>query len=119
GPLPGVAEAPPGGDNPRALTPDGVRQMVHELRTPLNAIMGFAEMIERQMLGPAASGYRDRAGDILDEARRLLTAVEDLDTLARAGDAEVPHTDIDAAITQLVERYRPLARNRGVALVSH
>ncbi len=119
GPLPGVAEAPKDGDGLRTLTPDGVRQMVHELRTPLNAIMGFAEMIERQMLGPAASSYRDRAGEILDEARRLLTAVEDLDTLAQTGDAEAPHTDIDAAIVQLVDRYRPLARNRGVALVSH
>lgn len=118
-PLPGVAEAPKDDDGPRALTPDGVRQMVHELRTPLNAIMGFAEMIERQMLGPAASGYRERAADILDEARHLLTAVEDLDALARTGGAEAPHTEAGAAVAQLVERYRPLARNRGVALVSH
>lgn len=118
-PLAGVAEAPKDGEGPRALTPDGVRQMVHELRTPLNAIMGFAEMIERQMLGPAASGYRERAGDILDEARHLLAAVEDLDTLARTGGADVSHTDIGVAVAQLVERYHPLARNRGVALVSH
>lgn len=118
-PLPGVAEAPKDGEGPRTLTPDGVRQMVHELRTPLNAIMGFAEMIERQMLGPAASGYRERAGDILDEARHLLAAVEDLDALARTGGADVPHADVGVAVGQLVERYHPLARNRGVALVAH
>src|SRR3546814_16465184 len=42
-------------------SPDAIRQMTHELRTPLNAIVGFAEMIDRQMLGPDAQSYRDRA----------------------------------------------------------
>src|SRR3546814_5026107 len=48
-------------------SPDAIRQMTHELRTPLNAIVGFAEMIDRQMLGPAAQGYRDRAQDRSEE----------------------------------------------------
>jgi signal transduction histidine kinase len=98
------------------LSADGIRQMVHELRTPLNAIMGFAEMIERQMLGPAAQGYRERAGDILAEAQRLLGAVEDLDVAARSGRAEARLADFAAVVDTVVERYRPLARNRGVTI---
>ena len=65
------------------MAADSLRQLVHELRTPLNAIVGFGEMIERQMLGPAAREYRSRASEIVAEGRRLLAAVDDLDMAAR------------------------------------
>src|SRR3546814_17120277 len=58
-------------------SPDAIRQMTHELRTPLNAIVGFAEMIDRQMLGPAEPGYRDRAQALLADAHRLMAAIAD------------------------------------------
>src|SRR3546814_2404380 len=57
-------------------SPDAIRQMTHELRTPLNAIVGFAEMIDRQMLGPPEQSYRDRAQDLLADAHRLLAAID-------------------------------------------
>ena len=62
---------------------DSLRQLIHELRTPLNAIIGFAEMIEGQYMGPAAAAYRGRAAEIMEQARGLLGAVDDLDTAAR------------------------------------
>lgn len=65
------------------LSSDSVRQLVHELRTPLNAIMGFAEIIEQQLFGPAPDKYREMAGDIVTNARHLLTAFDDLDLAAR------------------------------------
>jgi signal transduction histidine kinase len=65
------------------LAPDSLRQLIHELRTPLNAIIGFAEMIEGQYMGPAGANYRGRATGIVENARRLLGAVDDLDTAAR------------------------------------
>ncbi len=68
---------------------DSLRQLIHELRTPLNAIIGFAEMIEGQYLGPAAMPYRGRAATIMEQARGLLGAVDDLDTAARI---EIPAT---------------------------
>src|SRR5690606_23850131 len=71
---------------------DALRQLIHELRTPLNAIIGFSEMIEGQFLGPAAAPYRGRAGDIIHQARRLLSAVDDLDTAARI---ETDRLDLD------------------------
>lgn len=69
---------------------DSMRQVVHELRTPLNAILGFAEIIEQQLFGPAGVHYREMAANILSDARRLLTAFDEIDLAARASAASVP-----------------------------
>lgn len=66
---------------------DSMRQVVHELRTPLNAILGFAEIIEQQLFGPAGVHYREMAANILSDARRLLTAFDEIDLAARASAA--------------------------------
>lgn len=63
--------------------PDLVRELAHEIKTPLNAIIGFAEIISGQYLGPAGRPYRDRAQEIVAQARVLLTAIDDLDFAAR------------------------------------
>lgn len=60
-----------------------LRELIHELRTPLTAIIGFGEIIEGQILGPAHRAYRNRAGEIVRQARRLLAAVDDLDLAAK------------------------------------
>ena len=62
---------------------DALREMIHEIKTPLNAIIGFAEMIDGQYFGPAHSRYRERAAEIVANARSLLEAAEDLDFVAR------------------------------------
>ncbi len=72
----------------RALGPvspdhDSLREMIHEIKTPLNAIIGFAEIIDGQYFGPAHSRYRERAAEIVANARSLLEAAEDLDFAAR------------------------------------
>lgn len=99
-------------------SPDAVRQLAHELRSPLNAILGFAEMIEQQILGPATADYRDRAAVIVDEAQRLLAAIDDFDTLAKEATAsrEAGLADVGRIIGDLVDRYRPLATERGLQL---
>ena len=66
------------------LPVDSLRQLIHELRTPLNAILGFAEMIDRQLLGPAALAYREQAQAIVQDGQRLIEMVDDLDQAARA-----------------------------------
>jgi His Kinase A (phospho-acceptor) domain len=65
------------------LPVDSLRQLIHELRTPLNAILGFAEMIDRQLLGPATLAYREQAQSIANDGQRLLEMVDDLDQAAR------------------------------------
>jgi signal transduction histidine kinase len=103
-----------------ALPPESLRQLVHELKTPLNAILGFAEMIDRQMLGPAAQDYRAKAIEILGEARRLLGAVEDLDTAARvdsnALQLERARVDGAALLSRICDELAPLTDDRGVHL---
>ena len=65
------------------LDEDALRELIHELRTPLNAIIGFAEIIDGQYLGPADHSYRERAAEIVAQARLLLSAIEDLDVAAQ------------------------------------
>jgi signal transduction histidine kinase len=72
------------------LTSDSLRQLAHEVRTPLNAIAGFAEMIERQMLGPASVEYRARAGSIIADAQRIQDVLDDLEEAARIDAALMP-----------------------------
>ena len=75
--------AAPSTPPPSSPAADSLRQLMHELRTPTNAIAGFAEMIEREMLGDAPPIYRERAGTIRMHARALLAAIDDLDIAAR------------------------------------
>jgi signal transduction histidine kinase len=80
---------------------DSLRQLIHELRTPLNAILGFAEMIDRQLLGPAALAYREQAQAIVQDGERLLAMVDDLDQAARAGRDAVPSDQVSDASSML------------------
>jgi hypothetical protein len=99
------------------LAPDSLRQLIHELRTPLNAIIGFAELIEGQYMGPAGSGYRGRAAEIVGQARRLLGAVDDLDTAARIETSrfDLARSEVDAValLVRLHDAYEREAGGRG------
>ena len=98
--------------------PDSVRELVHEIKTPLNAIIGFAEIIDGQYLGPADHQYRERAREIVAQARILLGAIEDLDFAAKIHSAGSMQQGVDLA--QLLERSRDslteAAKERGVEL---
>lgn len=53
--------------------------MSHELRTPLNAIIGFSEILNTELFGPAGnSQYKEYAGDIYHSGKHLLNLVNDL-----------------------------------------
>ena len=96
---------------------DSVRELVHEIKTPLNAIMGFAEIIERQYLGPADHRYRTRAAEIIGQARVLLEAIDDLDFAAKlqAPGAEPAVTaDIASVVAGLSGEIDAIARAKGV-----
>ena len=111
-----AAEAAPGVFGTQ-FPADSLRQLIHELRTPLNAIIGFAEMIEGQYMGPAAAPYRGRAAAIMEQARGLLGAVDDLDTAARLESRrlELEESAVDAAalLWRLHESYARIAAQRG------
>lgn len=113
----GRAEGGGGGLFGTDLPADSLRQLIHELRTPLNAIIGFAEMIDGEYMGPAALAYRARAGDIMDQARRLLSAVDDLDTAARLETKrlQIEESSVDAValLCRLHDAYERVAQQRG------
>ena len=97
-----------------------LQQLIHELRTPLNAIIGFSEIIDQQLFGPASFEYRTLSRSIIDEARRLLSGFEDLDVAAKidAGQIEdVPGTtDADWLLERLSQRLHSLTQSRSVDL---
>ena len=102
-------------------TDDSLRHLAHELRTPLNAIIGFSEMIDGQMRGPAAAPYRARAQDILEQSRKLLSAVEDLDLVAAARTGALGNmpggVDAGAILTRLHADFELVAKERASAIV--
>jgi hypothetical protein len=99
--------------------PDSLRELVHEIKTPLNAIIGFAEIIEGQYLGPADRGYRDRAAEIVRQARLLLTAIDDLDFAAKvhsASGAARERVDLGALVEREKGELQRIATERGIEL---
>ena len=102
-----------------AADPDSLRELVHEIRTPLNAIIGFAEIIDGQYLGPAHRRYRERAAEIVTQARILLGAIEDMDLAARlqfrAADPG-DNCDLGALGPWVDEQLRPVAERGDVIL---
>ena len=100
-----------------SLTGDSARQFAHEMRTPLNAISGFAEMIQRQLLGPASGVYRQQAADIMAEAVRIGAVLDDLEEAARldaAGPARPEEVDCALLIAQIASALGPVAAEKGV-----
>ncbi len=58
--------------------------MSHELRTPLNAIIGFAEMLEKEVLGPLGTPrYIDYAHDVHMSGKHLLSLINTILDLAK------------------------------------
>lgn len=58
--------------------------MSHELRTPLNAIIGFSEVIQSELFGPAGNAkYAEYAKDINQSGIHLLRLINDLLDVSR------------------------------------
>ena len=98
---------------------DALREMIHEIKTPLNAIIGFAEIIDGQYFGPAHRRYRERAAEIVTNARSLLEAAEDLDFVAKLQSARASAsegTDFAAFFPSFADALLARAATLGVQL---
>ncbi|WP_229953441.1 sensor histidine kinase [Parasphingorhabdus litoris] len=97
-----------------------LQQLIHELRTPLNAIIGFSEIIEQQLFGPASFEYRALSRSITDEAQRLLTGFEDIDIAAKIDAGQVESvsglTEPDWLLERLSQRLQSLTESKSVDL---
>ena len=95
--------------------------MSHELRTPLNAVIGFAEVIEGQLLGEIGNPkYRAYANDIRESGQHLLSLINDILDHAKI---EAGRRDLHEEWLQLpdlihgtVRLVRERAHDRGVVL---
>lgn len=117
-----AARRTPAGLFGTAASADSLAKVAHEVRSPLNAIMGFAQMIESETLGAAPEPYRRRAGAILDNAHRLLGALDDLTDAARLdrGHWPVAPEPVDAGLLleRIAERHRALGAARGIGVAA-
>ncbi len=61
-----------------------IANMSHEFRTPLNAILGFSEVLQSDLLGPATRlKYRDYAHDIHRSGQHLLGIINNILDLSK------------------------------------
>jgi hypothetical protein len=101
---------------------DALREMIHEIKTPLNAIIGFAEIIDGQYFGPAHRRYRERAAQIVSNARALLDAANDLDFVARMQSADSANgqgTELKNFLPGFAGRFLEKAAQQGVQVDFH
>jgi PAS domain S-box-containing protein len=85
--------------------------MSHELKTPLNAIIGFAEIMEGQLLGPLGTeSYLGYAKDIKSSGQRLFHTVSDVLEFSRIDAGEVR---MDEQVFDLVGLCRQMAGHLG------
>lgn len=116
---PELADSHSSAQTDRPVGHDALRELIHEIKTPLNAIIGFAEIIDGQYFGPAHRQYRERAAQIVGNARLLLQASDDLDFVARhqSGrfDSPAPVRVADFAFS-VADHLTSLAQSRGIVL---
>lgn len=99
-------------------------KMSHELRTPLNAILGFAEVIQTEMMGPVgAPAYSEYAGFIRKSGADLLHMVEGLlqmgDAKTGAARQAVTAVNLDDMLIEVVNLQRLHADRRHVGIDLH
>lgn len=76
-----------------------IANMSHELRTPLNAIIGFAEMLESEVLGPLGDHrYIEYAHDVRVSGKHLLSIINTILDLAKV---EASHLELDRERTDI------------------
>lgn len=90
----------------------------HELRTPLAAVLAILDQIRAKRRSPEE--YERALADLAEEAGRLRILCESLLSMARVGgrDAEAGEViEIPALIGDVADSLRPLAEEKGLALM--
>jgi len=94
--------------------------MSHELRTPLTGVIGFAGLLEGEVLGPMTAKQRDAAARIQTATWHLVGIINEILTLSRAeaGKEEIHITeaDLSALCLEVAGFVEPQALARGLDL---
>jgi signal transduction histidine kinase/PAS domain-containing protein len=87
--------------------------MSHELRTPLNAIIGFSEIMRDELLGPLGKAqYKTYAEDICQSGGHLLSLINDLLDLSKAGAGKIDLAEEEIEPRNLIESCLRLVETR-------
>ena len=101
-----------------ALRREFTANVSHELRTPLTSISGFAELMKGGLV--PAETIPEFAGDIYNEAQRLIRLVDDIIHLSQLDEGEAPteraQVDLRALAGDVCKRLAPAAEKAGVTL---
>lgn len=94
--------------------------MSHELRTPLTGVIGFADLLETEVLGPIAPKQQEALSRIKASSWHLVSIIDEILTLSRAeaGKEEVrwETTDLSEIAREVVEIIKSQADARGLIL---
>lgn len=94
--------------------------MSHELRTPLTGVIGFAALIESEVLGPMTPRQQEALSRIKASSWYLVSIIDEILTLARAeaGRERVRWEEADVAeiAREVVQVLEPQADAQGLAL---
>ncbi len=94
--------------------------MSHELRTPLNAIMGFAEVMEKEILGPIGnSTYREYSRNIHASGSHLLNIINEILDLSRIEAGRYDLHEETIRLTDIAEDCQRLVKIRADAKGLH
>ena len=92
----------------------------HDLKTPLNAILGYAEVMQAELMGPMPKPYADYPSIIHESGTDLLLLVDDILDLARseAGQPrlEPEPVDLTASAESVMRQLAAQASRAGVTL---
>lgn len=90
----------------------------HELKTPLTSISGIAEIIKNGIVDD--SDIPVFAGKIYDEARRLISLVEDIIKVSQLDEGETvmqkEPVDLYALVGNITDNMRPVAEDRNISI---
>jgi signal transduction histidine kinase/PAS domain-containing protein len=87
--------------------------MSHELRTPLNAIIGFSEIMRDELLGPLGKPqYKTYAEDICQSGGHLLSLINDLLDLSKAGAGKIDLAEEEIEPRNLIDSCLRLVETR-------
>jgi signal transduction histidine kinase/ActR/RegA family two-component response regulator len=95
--------------------------MSHELRTPLNAILGFAQLLDNELLPTTAAQRKEFAGYILDAGDHLLVLINEILDLAKVESGTLALSLEPVVLTNVMAECKtmmePLAAKRNIKMV--
>ena len=93
----------------------------HELRTPLSSIIGYARILRRDAHGVMTPLQLENLDDLMRNAERLLTLIDELLDIARieAGkvDLQVQPVDVQEVLHSVILTVQPMINGQAVRLV--